>query len=213
MPATRMPPSERAALRTMAWSVAGCAAAVPLLAVPVPGDPLILVTVHLAALVAFGAALALALAPLTDEEWFTGIGRSFRVRTGMAGVWIIVLVTGSVGIVTLATSAALRYDPSLQFLQALSALDIAWAAAALVVGLRWWRGQIAALSGAVMMGVVCVWSIWHYLSVVGFGPSGEWVVDASRMMTLILPYDVMAAVAAVTVFFVGLRARDRVSAG
>ena len=141
-----------------------------------------------------------------------GIRRGPRVRTGLAGVWIIVLVTGSVGIVTLATSAALRYDPSLQFLQALSALDIAWAAAALVVGLRWWNGRRAAITGAMMMGVVCVWSIWHYLSVVGFGPSGEWVVDASRMATLILPYDVMAALAAVTVFFVGLRGRNRESA-
>jgi len=197
----------------MAWSIAGCAAALPLLAVPVPGDPLLLVTAHLAVLVAFGAALALALAPLTDEEWFAGVGRDSLIRRGLAGVWMIVLVTGSVGIVTLATSAALRYDPSLQFLQALSALDIAWAAAALVVGLRWWKGRAAAVSGAVMMGVVCVWSIWHYLSVVGFGPSGEWVVDASRMMTLILPYDVMAAAAAVTVFFVGLRARDRAPAG
>jgi len=37
---------------------------------------------------------------------------------------------------SLATSAALRYDPSLQFLQLLSSLDIAWAATALALGAR-----------------------------------------------------------------------------
>ena len=171
-----MTPAERVAVRTMVWAGSGCLMALPLLAVPHQEDPLLLMTLHLAAVVLFGIGLVLALAPLGDEVWFDG-------SRWLTGVWMVVLVTGAVGIVTLATSAALRYDPSLQFLQSLSALDIAWAAAALVLGLRWWRGRSAAMAGAFVLGVVCVWSIWRYLDVVGFGAGGEWVVDGNETDT------------------------------
>jgi len=192
-------PSERAALRTIVWAASGCAVALPLLAIPRPDDPLALITVHLAGLVLFGVGLAFALARLADDAWFGG-------RRALSWIWVIVLVVGAVGIVTLATSAALRYDPSLQFLQALSALDIAWAAAALVLGLRRLGGRWAAVAGSAVLGVVCVWSIWRYLDTVGFGPAGEWVVDGSRIMTLVVPFDMGAAAMAVAAFGLGLRA-------
>jgi hypothetical protein len=195
-----MAAAERAALRTMVWAGSGCLMALPLLAVPQPDDPLLLVTLHLSALVLFGLGLVFALAPLGDESWFGG-------NRWLTGVWTVVMVTGAVGIVTLATSAALRYDPSLQFLQSLSALDIAWAAAALVLGLRWWRGRSAAIAGAFVLGVVCVWSIWRYLDVVGFGAGGEWVVDGSRIISLVLPFDMAAAAMAVTALVLGVRAQ------
>jgi len=198
-----VPPSERAALRTITWSAFGCLAALPMLAVPRPDDPLLLVTIHLAGLVLFGVGLTFALAPLADDAWFGG-------RQALSWVWVVVLTVGAVGIVTLATSAALRYDPSLQFLQALSALDIAWAAAALVLGLRRLGGRRVAVAGSVVLGVVCVWSIWRYLDTVGFGPAGEWVVDGSRIMTLVLPFDMGAAVMALTAFAFGLRATQRI---
>jgi len=114
-------------------------------------------------------------------------------------------VTGAVGLVTLATSAALRYDASLQFLQMLSALDIAWAAAALTLGLLRRFGPGLATAGAAVLGVVCVWAIWRYLDVVGFGPDGEWIVSASDLNRLVLPYDMGAAVLALTAFSLGLR--------
>jgi hypothetical protein len=196
--------AETAALQTLRWAAVGGAAALPLLAVPRQDDPLTLVTLHLGILVAFGAALAYRLAPLVSDSWFTEWTSTMR-RRAFAGVWIIVLATGAVGLVTIATSAALRYDPSLQFLQLLSALDIAWAAVAITVGLRRWKGKRAAIAAVTVLGVVCVWSIWRYLDVVGFGPNGSWIVDGGRLMTLVIPYDMAAAAVAVTLFVFGVR--------
>lgn len=199
-----MSPLERSARTVLVWGLTGTAAAPPLLAVPRPDDPLVLVLIHLVALVGFGAAFADRLAARTEVAWFGG-------RSGwlLTATWIVVLTSGVVGLVTLATSAALRYDPSLQFLQALSALDIAWAGAALIVGVWWWRGRGAAVAAVAVLIAVCVWSIWRYLDIVGFGPDGSWIVDGARLRELVLPYDMAAAAIALVAVTLGVRTRIR----
>lgn len=185
------------------WLGAGLAFALPLLAVP-NGRPLLVGSVHLATVVGFGLGAALALAPLADEPgWFPPLGEHARALAAAATV--IVVVTGMVGLVTLATGAALRLDPSLQFLQLLGALDIGWAGAAIVVGVRRGWGRGAALAGGAALGIVCVWSIWNYLRTVGFTARGGWVVDAGELMRLVLPFDAAAALVAVGVLVVGTR--------
>jgi hypothetical protein len=203
-----MTPAERAITQTMLWMTVGAAAAVPLLVVPAPEDPMLTVIVHLVVIVVFGAALTFHLAPLADAAWFEQGLLSERVRAALAGVVIVVLVTGAVGLITLATSAALRYDASLQFLQLISAMDIAWVVAAFALGLRWIRGWRLAVTGAVLMGTVCVGSIWRYLYVVGFSADGGWVVDGGRIASLVLPFDLMAAVLAITAFSIGVGRRQ-----
>ncbi len=183
----------------------GAAAAVPALIIPEPDDPLLTLTIHLSLLVVFSVGLTFHLAPLADEPWFAGLGVGSRGRRALTWVAVIVMVTGSTGLVTLATSAALRYDPSLQFLQMLSALDIAWVASALALGLRRLRGGGVALGGAALLGVVCVWAIWRYLDIVGFTAAGGWLLRASELNRLVLPYDAGAAVVAVVAFSLGVR--------
>lgn len=122
----------------------------------------------------------------------------------MAGAAVVVvLATGATALATLATSAALRYQPSLQFLQLLSAMDIAWAGAALYLGVRWWKGEVAARVAAVALGVFCLWSLWNYLSFVGLAADGGWLVDGEQMMRRIIPYDMAAAVVAVAALWKG----------
>ena len=203
-----VPPSVSADLalaRTFLWMTVGSAAALPLLLVPQPEEPLLTVTVHLTVVVLFGVALTFHLAPLADGLWFEGVAVSPRIRQALTWAAVVVAVTGAVGLVTLATSAALRYDPSLQFLQMLSALDIAWAGAALTLGLRRRFSSAVATGGAAVLVVVCVWAIWRYLDVVGFTAAGGWLVDGGELMRLVLPYDMAAAVAAVIAFSAGVR--------
>lgn len=198
-----MPQIERALLRTIPWLIAGLLAAVPLLAVDVESHRTAWFTAQLALLVAFGLGLSYRLAPLADEGWFVQTGWQPALRLGASGISIVVLATGTVGLVTMASSAALRFDPSVQYLQVLSALDITWVGCALMIGL--WRawGRVAAIVGGAMLGIVCVWSIWNYLETVGFGPMGEWVVSRSELVRLVLPFDVAAATLAVGVFVYG----------
>ncbi len=54
-------------------------------------------------------------------------------------------------------------------------------------------GRLAAIA----LDVVCVVSIWNYLRVVGFDAQGGWVVDRSELLTLVIPFDVAAAVMAI----------------
>ncbi len=184
---------------------AGAAVAVPSLLVPQPDDPLLTATVHLALLVVFSIGLTFHLAPLADEPWFDGLNMGEQGRRALTWVSIIVMVTGATGLVTLATSAALRYDPSLQFLQMLSSTDIAWAAAAVTLGFRRRFGAGVASSAAGVLGVVCVWSIWRYLDTVGFTVDGGWLLRASQINRLVLPYDMAAAVIAVVAFSMGVK--------
>jgi len=199
-----MPQIERALLWTIPWLIGGLVAALPLLLVDTSANLFAWFIVQLSALVFFGLALTIRLMPLADEHWFEAAGWSTRVRLVASGVSIVVLATGTVGLVTLATSAALRYDPSIQFLQLLSALDIAWAGAALVIGANRAWGRTAAIASGGVLGVFCVWSIWNYLNTVGFGPDGSWIVSGSDMMRLVIPFDMAAAVVAVSVFAYGV---------
>ena len=118
---------------------------------------------------------------------------------------LVVIITGTVGLVTLASSAALRLQPSLQFLQLLSALDIAWAAGAVVVGgYRLWSPPVARIAGLVV-GVACVISIWNYLRLVGFTADGGWLLDGGQLLRLVIPFDMIVGAAAGAVLFLGTR--------
>ncbi len=185
--------------------VAGLAISPALLAVDVP--LLVGFTAHLAALVAFGLGLAHALAPRSDEAWFSSLRYPGVAQLASAAA-VVIIVTGVVGLVTLASSAALRFHPSTQFLQLISALDIAWATTAVLLGVRWARSRRLATWAASALGIVCVWSIWRYLVNVGFGPDGEWLVTRAALFEYVLPFDVAAAFLAVGAVVAGIRRRQ-----
>ena len=198
-------PMERAVLATVPLLGIGLVASVPLLLIRWSPPPFTIVIVHLAALVLLGLVAVIRLAPFAGNDWFKGKSWSPFWRLAASGISVVFLVTGMVGLVTMASSAALRYPPSLQFLQLLSALDIAWAVAALVIGVyRAWRLPAAVTVGTVLA-IICVWSIWRYLDIVGFGPAGEWIVDSVALAKYVLPFDVAAAVMAVVAFVFGTR--------
>ena len=196
---------ERAVLATIPFLAIGLIGSIPLLLVRWSPPPFTIVIVHLAALVLLGLIAVILLAPLAGDGWFVGHGWSPFWRLAASGISVVFLVTGMVGLVTLASSAALQYPPSLQFLQLLSALDIAWAGAALVIGVhRAWRLPAAVTAGT-LLAIICVWSIWKYLDIVGFGPTGEWIVDSEALARYVLPFDVAAAVMAIGAFVFGTR--------
>ena len=199
---------ERAVIGTVQWLVPALLASVVLLAVPVQEDPLVLFIGQLSVLVVFGLALAVHLTPLVaGDEWFSESGWSPARRRLAAASTLVALDTGAVALLTLASSAALRLEPSLQFLQLLSGLDIAWAGAAIVFGsyLRWGTRTAAWIGGAIL-GVFCVFSIWRYLDIVGFTGDGGWQVSGSDLMRHVIPFDVLAAVVAVGVLWTGAHA-------
>lgn len=201
-------PLERGLATSLRWLVGALAVAPLLLLIPKPADDgarLVLVIGHLGLLVAFGIALVVRLSPLVDDEWFEGA--SPRATRWGATAAVVALDTGTVALLTLATSAALRYPPSLQFLQLLSALDIAWAGAALYLGVRMLRAERVAFGTTTVLGVVCVWSIWNYLRVVGFDAKGGWLLNGVELSRLVLPFDTMAALLAISAVTVGIRRR------
>ena len=141
---------------------------------------------------------------LTDHPWFTHARRPWLASVAS----LVAAVVGFAALLTLATSAAARYDVSLQFLQLLSSLDIAWVVAALYVGSRrLWNRRVAVIAGSALL-VACVASIAIYLSVVGFTPSGGWLVDGGELMRIVLPSDTFAAVLSLTVLLMASR-RDQ----
>ena len=194
---------ERAVLAAVPFLVAGLVLSLPLLLVTWTPPPMRPVIVHLSGLVLLGLAAAVWLAPLAGADWFLGRAWSAWWRLVASGVTVVVITTGVVGLVTLASSAALQFPPSMQFLQLLSALDIAWAGGALVVGAHRAWGRAAAVAAGVVLGVVCVFAIWRYLDVVGFGPSGEWIVDGPALWRNVIPADTVAALVAIVVFTYG----------
>ncbi len=203
VPGDRDTPMERAVLATVPFLAVGLVASLPLLLIGWSPPPFAIVLVHLTLLVLLGLAAVLKLAPLAGTNWFMGRSWTPFWRSMSSGVSVVFLVTGMIGLVALASSAALRYPPSLQFLQLLSGLDIAWSVGALAVGVyRAWRMPAAVVAGT-MLSIVCIWSIWWYLDGVGFGPGGEWIVDASTLLQRVLPFDVAAAVMAIAALVYG----------
>ena len=177
--------------------------ALPLLLVPDSWDVFPTFVIQLGGLVLLGLVVTTRLLGFTTAGWYRWVGWSERARRLAGDVSLVVLVTGLVGLVTLATSAALRLEPSLQFLQLLSALDIAWAGAAIMIGAYRLWGRRAALVGGSLLGVFCVWSIWNYLHIVGFTGDDGWLLEGGQIMRLVLPFDMMAAVVAISLLVVG----------
>jgi hypothetical protein len=202
-----MPPIERALLRAVPFLVGGLLASLPLLLVTPGEEPLGWFIAQLVVLVAIAHAMTITLMNLGDEPWFVGTGWSPTIRSIASGVGLVVLVTGTVGLITLASSAALGFDPSLQYLQLLSALDIAWAGAALTIGVYRAFSWLWAIFAGSVLGVICVWSIWNYLTNVGFGPAGSWIVSGPDLARYVIPFDVIAAVMAVVFFLIGVRSQ------
>lgn len=195
---------------------AAVVAAFPYLLVPLLVSPLLLLVAtdssrfvvsntHLSAVVALALVLAMVLAPRVREDWFQERRWAPHLRRLAGGAALVVVVTGVVALVTLASSAALRLQPSLQFLQLLSALDIAWATAAVVIGGHLLWSRAAAAVGGLVVAVACVFSIWNYLRVVGFTDDGGWLLDGGELMKLVIPFDMAAAAAAITVLVLGSR--------
>ena len=198
-------PLETAVAWAVPYLVGGLVATPVLFLVPSGEDRFFVSVAHLSLLVALGLALALALAPLINEEWFADRRWKASSRRLAGGVALVVIVTGVVALVTLASSGTLRLQPSLQFLQLLSALDISWAAGAVVVGgHRLWSRRTAASAG-LLVAVACVLSIWNYFRVVGFTDDGGWLLDGSELMRLVIPFDMVVGVVAGTVLFLGAR--------
>lgn len=197
-------PLEHALTATARWLLPAVALCPLLLVVPQPGDPFRVFMTQLVVIVGFGIALAVHLAGLTaSDRWFAGSGWPAVRRRLAAGASLVALTTGAVALLTLASSAALRLEPSLQFLQLLSTLDIAWAGAAIVLGsyMRW--GIRVAWLGGILLGLFCIFSIWRYLDLVGFTAAGGWQVSGSDLLRHVIPYDVVAATVAVIILWVG----------
>jgi len=187
----------------------GLAAAIPLLLWSGPDDLIVASTVHLAGVVILGLSATMRLASLADDTWFAGTGLDGFWRRIISAAGITALVTGMVALVTMATGAAIGFAPSLQYLQLLGAMDIAWATTALMIGLLRWSGFRAAIVGGLAVAAICVWSIWRYLDVVGFTEEGGWLVDGDRLLTLVIPVDMAAAVLAIVVLLIGTRHAQR----
>lgn len=151
--------------------------------------------------------VAARLLALTDTPWFANADLSPSRRLVATGLAFVVLITGVVGLVTMASSAALRFQPSTQFLQLLSALDIAWAAATVMVALYWLRGRWAALVGGALVGGVCIATIFRYLQVSGFTRAGRWRPDGGELWSRVIVYDVIVALIAIGLFAYAVRRR------
>ena len=168
--------------------------------------PFTLVVVHLTVLVLLGLAASLRLAPFAGADWFLGRPWTSFWRAIASGVSVVFLVTGMVGLVTLASSAALRYPPSLQFLQLLSALDIAWAGAALVVGVyRAWRLPAAVVAGSILAVVSASGRSGGIWTLSASARAGSGSSTRRVLMRRVLPFDIAAAVMAVGALLFGTR--------
>ncbi|MDJ0925930.1 MAG: hypothetical protein QNJ77_15370 [Acidimicrobiia bacterium] len=189
---------ESAVVAAFPWLLAGLGVSLLLLLLPPSDDRRWDLLLHLSGLVAFSFALTWRLVRLGDEPWFSRPGWPDRRRRLGTAASLIVIVTGVTALLTLASSAAMQYQPSLQFLQLLSALDIAWVVAGTMLALRILWGNLASLAGGAMMSVVCVVSIALYLAEVGLTADDAWLVDGGQMLRLVLPFDVAAALITVT---------------
>ncbi len=194
--------------RLLLW---GIPLAVITLIFPAPSPDAGLLTyslVHLGVLQLAALVFAAEITRSLDRPWFSGIRRPWLASSAS----LVALVTGFAALLTLATSAAARYDVSLQFLQLLSSLDIAWVTAALFYGARRLAGPVVAWMAATALVVACIGSIAAYLVVVGFTPEGGWQVSSGDLMTIVLPADMTAAIISVTVLLIASRKADQPTA-
>ena len=182
----------------------------PLLLLITPSNLLRAFIVQLVALVLFGLFVTVRLATEIEPAWFEASSTWRAAWTTRAAA--VAMATGSVALVTLASSAALRFEPSLQYLQLLSALDIAWATGALYLGVRMKKTESLARLGGVTLIALCVFSIWNYLTIFGFTSEGGWLVDEPGLLRYVIPGDVAAAVVALTALTWGTRPRGEGSA-
>lgn len=163
---------------------------------------------HLVVIQVATLALVIEMAPESDRPWF---GHNRRPSLATAASLVAVAV-GFSALLALATSAAARYDVSLQFLQLLSSLDIAWVVGALYLGVRLLRGRaLATVAGSFLL-AACVASIGVYLREVGFGPGGSWLVDGEAMLRIVISADVAAAVLSTGALLWGVRRLDQPTA-
>jgi len=197
-------------MTTVRWLLPSAAVAIPLLVLP--ADDLLATTiVHLGLLVALLYMLADRLLPSIDPLWFGRAGSPGMRQFGTAAA-LTSLVTGFIALVTLATSAGLRLQPSLQFLQLLSAMDIAWVVTGSMIGFTWLAGRTAGRLAGAVIGIMCVGAQWRYLEVVGFTADGGWLLSAADLNRLVLPFDTMAALVTLGSVFIAIR-RDQSSIG
>jgi hypothetical protein len=195
-----MAPSEVILLRSLPWLALGLLSviAVRFFRNRLEAVPRVSVfTASLSAMLALVLAATLTLAHLASPEWYQGSGLSAVGRLIAAGVSLTLLLTAGISIVAVAGASALGYRPSLSYLQLLSAADAGMATAGTAIGLGWSFGPIAAALGGTFMAAVCVWSIWRYLSHVGFGPQGGWRVNREALWRYIYPYDIAALLVAI----------------
>jgi hypothetical protein len=168
------------------------------------GARLVIVTAHLVVMTAAIWALTHRLAAVFDPPVFRG--RSPFAQRLATDAALVALVTGFAALVTLAGSATLRYQPSLQFLQLLSVLDIAWTTSGFYLGVRRMSGRSwAGPAAGVFMGTMCVISLTRYLATIGFGADGGWDVQGAQMTRLVIPADVIAAVLTIGALVLGAR--------
>jgi len=191
--------------RLLMWGIP-LSIAMFLIPAPARDDGLLLYSLaHLTVLQIATFGFAVEMTPLTDQPWFT-----YNKRAWLASVSsLVAAVVGFSALLTLATSAAARYDVSLQFLQLLSSLDIAWVVAALYIGARklWGRGLGLVLGSMIL--AACVGSIALYLQTVGFTEPGGWLVDGDAMFRIVIPSDTVAAVLSLTILFAAFRSVQR----
>ncbi len=196
---------ETAVINAFPWLLAGLVAGIPLLLVPASSDRRWDLLIHLSLLVFFSLALTWRVAATERMVWFADRGWSGRAQFLATLASLVVIVTGVTALVTLATSAALRFEPSLQFLQLLSALDIAWVVSGTTLAVRALWGRGPAVAAGIAMSIVCVLSIALYLAAVGLDAKGGWLVDGGEMLRLVLPFDVVAALMTVSLLLLAAR--------
>lgn len=166
------------------------------------------VMVQLILISLFGIYLAFRLLKRLEPVWFESATITATQRVLGTALGVVIIVTGSVGLVTLASSAALRLRPPTQFLQLLSALDIAWAASTVMVAAYWlWNRVRVALVGGAFVLVMCTWAMARYIDEAALGPSGAWRLSAAELWEYVLPYDIAIAVVAVGLLILAVRRR------
>lgn len=200
-----MVPAERALATAVVWTVPAVAVSALALLVPLSSSSASLLAAQLALVAAWNWLLALRLISDTRAHGIWFAGRNGRWAALATSVGIVALCAFAAMLVALASSAALRLDPSAQFLQLISAADIAWVVSGLMVGLSYRHGRPVWAPAGFALAVVCVWASYRYLAVVGLGPNGAWVVSGEDLLRLVIPFDVLAAVMAVAAIAYGVR--------